>query len=258
MATEQKYFEENMVRLDQDWDDRMFRLTDGIQHRGRTCLAARFGENGHFTLVNAHPRENGLDPWNDDPVIVYRPIHPDVEVDDILTARHAWLVDGKWQFAACTPEEQAEYGALAEARVIAYYHPQVEQANRAVHGAADATAKTATLAIYDDLIEHRNDVWKVVDAKIREKPLGYFHANPEVEHIKDMVLEALPDVDSIWQGSETRRPRLARIATALKSVKDDLEKDRTILTPVQYRAAEEARKKAAEAQPAADPPAAAE
>ena len=201
-----------------------------IETRGRKWLVVRDEiDSGTFHLRQARKSVDSYYPATDAiNGAVYRPLHPDLTAEDIESATYAFDDGTYWQIAHCSPQEQIDFAADAEAYTRAQLGLAIAEANVALSVATGTTARAAAKAKVDALIEFAKAAGRRAHALVLAQTLGHYHRDPHNDHLRDIAWECINAQQLDWIARATRDEDSVRVQAAVNAVKTRLASTHTI------------------------------
>lgn len=237
-------------------------LDDAVVYlNGKAYFAVRDSwAHGEFHLSAASsydtPRGKAHGPiYSEEAGIIYEPLDPGMTPEDIAGGTYAEVHDGKWRIAHCSPHEQVDFAAEAQAFAAAQFGAAIARAQVKVDMATNATVKAAAIAKVSALVDFAEAVGAAVHATVIGAELGRFHIRPHNDHKRDLAVEATAAVLADWKKAALTdtaiRAKRSAVTTDAAAVSTALAKTHTIEWRHERAARLEAAKKAKEAEAAA-------
>ena len=168
---------------------------------------------------------------------VYGPVQAGIAYEDVEGATYAHWNGTAWEFAHCSPQEQIDFAANAEAYTRSQLGLSIDEANAALSVATGATARTAAKAKVDALIEFAKAAGRRAHALVVAQTLGHYHRDPHNDHLREIAWECINAQQLDWIARASRDDDSIRIQAAVNAIKLRLNSTHTI----EWRAAREKR-----------------
>ena len=223
---------QRIIRLEERSDDHSneasykFNHASAIRHDGMYWAACRDAQDhGRFHLrhMNEDWTKEFLKLTTSEPQsYLYRPPHPSMTAEDIEGATYAYDDGTYWQFAHCSPDEQIDFAADAEAYTRAELDQAIHEANVALSMATNAAARTPAKAKVDSLIEFAELAGRRAHALVVGQTLGHYHRDPHNDHLREIALACIDAQLLDWIARASRDDDTLRVQAAVNAVKTKL------------------------------------
>ena len=154
--------------------------------------------------------------------VLYGPVHPSTTIEDCEGARYAHDTGTEWLFAHCSPQEQIDLAADAEAYTRAQFGLPIDEANAALTVATGTTARTNAKAIVDALIEFAWAAGRRAHALVVAQTLGHYHRNPHDDHLREIAWQCINAQQLDWIARASRDDDSIRVQAAVNTIKTRL------------------------------------
>ena len=168
-------------------------------HGGKCFVVRRSTEGGRFALVRAQEHEEGWQPEDDWPGVIYQPIAPGVTAADVEAATFAWDDDGAWRFAHGSPGQHYDWEAAAEGLLVTSFQSLVNAALLAGVAGFSVNTKSRGLARASALLTFVEEARSQLRTVVRAATLGFWWRAP-ADHLRVAVAEAIA---TTWKGWQT-------------------------------------------------------
>lgn len=164
--------------------------------------------------------------------ILYGPIHPSMTPDDIEGATYAHRHGTQWLFAHCSPDEQVDFAARAEAFAFAQFAEAI-QLSLAVGALATTNgARNTSAAKTRALVAFARKVGRKIHDQVVGEVLGHYHRNRHIDHKRDLTVAVIRrELQVLRQNQEAdadSRAGLGRVENAANSIISRLTSTHTI------------------------------
>ena len=184
---------------------------------------------------------------------LHGPVAPGTTLEDVQGATYAYDDGTYWHFAHCSPAEQHDFAADAQAWVADQLRADTEDSTFDAIMAQDLATRTAALYKAKALAMFGRACGRWAHTYVLGKTLGFFHREPHHDHKRDLAVAALDAVLADWQeqGKTDNAIDLSyqRVKAAAATIRARLVKTATI----EWRAARQARLERAAAARGDDP-----
>ena len=195
---------------DPDPDPWTLRPGDFITEDGRDYAVIDYNEAFHAVPLEKWARDNayGGVRYNlgGDPIEygkLYRPVDPSMTRDDVEGASYAYDDGTAWHFAHCSPHEQIDYAAEAEAYTRAQLQPAIDAAVVALASVTSASAKSTLLPRARALTHLAREAGRDTHARVVQATLGYYHREPHNDHRRDLAVTSIRAILALWDNADT-------------------------------------------------------
>ncbi|MCY4448840.1 MAG: hypothetical protein OXE02_08370 [Chloroflexi bacterium] len=216
-----------IARLDSPQEGHYDRLPAGsvIEDGGLLYLVRRSeAGTGQFSLLRAQCYEDDDgEPYHrpylsDSHGVIYQPIHPTTRPEDVQGATYAHDDGEFWHFAHCSPHEQRDYAAEAEAFTVAQFAPAIMASNaKGARSDSNAVRNTA-YAVSDALLRFSKLCGREAYKEVVSATLGHYHRNPHEDHKRDIALRAIARMQFNWGSATERASDVTRVTTATTEI----------------------------------------
>ena len=211
---------------------------DGYPYRH---VALHIGGVFHAALCNLYTNP-GVKPekWNlfdQTSGFIYAPVHHSMTLEDVEGATYAYDDGTHWHFAHCSPQEQIDLAADAEAYTRAQFGIDIDKAIIALSVATGVAARTTAKVRVDALVEFAAAAGRRAHALVLAQTLGHYHRNPHNDHLREIAWECINAQQLDWIARASRDDDSVRVQAAVNAVKTRLASTHTI----EWRAAREKR-----------------
>ena len=199
--------------------------TDIIEWDGKPWVVFKSDGAFHLRLARYYPGPDIYGVHAGKPHgLLYRPLHPDMTVEDIEGATYARDNGTSWEFAHCSPQQQVDFAADAEAYTRAQFGLAIDEANAAL----SVGTTTAAKAKVDALIEFAEAAGRRAHALVVAQTLGYYHREPHNDHLREIAWECIYAQQLDWIARASRDNDSIRIQAAVRAIKMRLNSTHTI------------------------------
>ena len=199
-----------------------FEAEDLVSHDGRKWLVVRAGDTFHLRLAKTTHPKGYVPSAGKAHGSAYRPIHPSMTAEDIEGATFAHDDGSAWLFAHCSPGEQIDFAAEAEAYAVAQFAESIQRSLSV--GALSNTniGRSTSHAKTDALIRFARMVGRRVHKAVVGATLGHFHRDPHRDHKRDLTVAAIRHELGVLQqnqaADDAARAKLGRVQEAATAV----------------------------------------
>ena len=165
-------------------------------------VAARTGHRFHVVDLPSSTTSDGEKTWFREYVHaeVHTPSHESQTREDVEGSTYAWVEDGKWLYAACSPEEHRQFAADAEAFAVGQFSEAIQESNAKIgYNAANNAARNTAYAKSQALIKFAGLVGRRVHEVVVSETLGHYHRNPHEDHQRQLTVAAIDRVLGAWK-----------------------------------------------------------
>ena len=208
---------------------------DTVFHNDEPHLIIRASETeGRFHLAPTYPvtGPNGFIGYDLQPEdtagLVYRPPHPDMKPDDILTATYVEDTGTYWLFAPCSPHEQIDFAAEVKHFAESQFDNSIQAAVSNTTAATEAADRIAKHSKANALIEFADEVGGNAHTRVVEAVLGHFHKDQHNDHKRDLTLSAIGFVNNRWKNTESHVLKQTLISNIINAISQGLSKAHAI------------------------------
>ena len=164
---------------------------DVLAHDGRKWIVIKEGGTFHLRLADGNDADGYVFFVQDSYGEVHRPIHKSCKYEDIEGAPYAWDDGTAWHFAHCSPGEQLDLAAEAEAFAVQQFAEAIQAATAEAALADINQARNTNHARAKALINFARVVGRRVHEVVVGETLGHFHRNPHQDHKRDLTVAAI-------------------------------------------------------------------
>ena len=158
----------------------------------------------------------------------YFPIHPSMTAEDVEGATYAHDDGTHWLLAHCSPQEQIDFAADAEAYTRAQLGLAIDESNVALSVATGDTARTKAKAKVDALIEFAKAAGRRAHALVVAQTLGHYHRDPHHDHLREIAWACINAQQLDWIARASRDDDSIRVQAAVNAVKMRLASEHAI------------------------------
>ena len=200
MTTQAKTTEPTLIHGESRFDDAMTfgSLSDtSLDHNPLKYIAVRQGEVFHAVPVygeQGFPWTLAVSTWG----YAYRPIHEDTTFEDVEGSTYAWLDDGKYRFAPCSPDAQRNFASQVHDYAYGKFSPRLDAANLKTAEATNAVSKTAAAENAKAIAKFASAIASEAQSTVIAAELGHYHRNPHNDHMRDLTVAAINSVLEDW------------------------------------------------------------
>ena len=199
----EKFTTERVINLDGVWDDHSlegaaFNQSDLLFHDGKYWIAVKEGDDFHLRLAK-QKQDRFYFHAEEAYGHVHRPIHPDMEFEDIEGATYAYDDGTYWLFAHCSPQEQVDYAVEVEDYIFGLFTKDILAAALKEQLNADLATRTAALYKAKGIKRFAHAASKAGYNIVITATLGHFHRDPHNDHKREIAIASINEVLTRWK-----------------------------------------------------------